>query len=324
LSKILETKIAPNELSDDALPYIHASTSEATKKAYQSDWLSFKTWATGNRVVSYLPATGPTVANYITFLAKNKDLAAATISRALSSISQAHETLKLDNPVKSPEVSRVNKGIRRKRGTKQKRAKPLVLKELMNLCDEIPPTFLGRRDQAILLVGWAAALRRSEIVALDIADIDFVGQGMTIEIARSKTDQEGEGYKIGIPYAKNKRHCPVENLKLWINLAKIKKGPLFFAVGTPGKKWHTHVEDHRRLSAAMISTIIKRRLIQAGKISAGYSGHSLRAGFITSAAAKSMPESLIQKHTRHDSLRILRIYMRDGDLFESNPLSLLL
>lgn len=322
MSKTPETTTQSSELSDEALLYVDASTSEATKKAYRSDWLSFKTWATGNRV-SYLPATGPTVANYITFLANRKKLASSTISRALSSISQAHETLNLQNPIKSGEVSRVNKGIRRKKGTKQRRAKPLLIEDLKDLCDGMRPSFLGRRDKAILLVGWAAALRRSEIVALNFDDIDFVGQGMTVDISRSKTDQEAEGYKIGIPFAANERHCPVSNLKLWINLAKIESGPLFFSVGTPGKKFYTSVSNPHRLSASMINTILKRRLDQAGKKSAGYSGHSLRAGFVTSAAAQSTPEYLIQGHTRHRSARVLRGYMRDGNLFESNPLSLL-
>lgn len=322
LSKTPDKTTSISELSEDATIYLNESMSPATKKAYRSDWRSFMDWASSNRI-SYLPASGATVANYIAYLAKNKGLVASTISRALSAISQAHGALNLKNPTTSSKVRLVNKGIRRKRGVKTRRAKPLLLAELINLCDEIPPTFLGRRDKAILLVGWAAALRRSEIVALDIEDIDFVSQGMTVEISKSKTDQEGAGYKIGIPFAKNKRHCPVENLKLWINLAKIEKGPLFFAVGTPGKKWFVHIDNPRRLSASMINTIIQRRLRQAGKITAGYSGHSLRSGFATSAAAKEIPEYIIQAHTRHRSSKSLRNYMRDGDLFSKNSLSLL-
>jgi integrase len=200
-----------------------------------------------------------------------------------------------------------------------------VLADLRRLVDAMRPTFLGRRDQALLLVGWAGALRRSEIVALDFEHVDFVEEGMVITIASSKTDQEGEGYKLGIPYAQDGRYCPVKKLEHWINLARIESGPLFFAVGTPGKnKFTTQVDDRRRLSDRMVNVIIKRRAKSAQVSSVGLSGHSLRAGFITTAASKEAPEHMIQLHTRHRSTASLREYIRDGNLFANNPLSALL
>jgi integrase len=301
---------------------LDASKAPATKRAYRSDYNTFTTWAEAKGLDS-LPASGSTVANYITYMA-DEGRAPSTISRALTSISQAHKTLDMVSPTQSPEVANVYKGIRRTKGTAQRRAKPLVIAELKRLCDSMRPSFLGRRDKALILIGWAGALRRSELVALDLDDVDFVDEGMTISIASSKTDQEGAGYKLGIPFASDKQYCPVLKLKHWLDLAVIVRGPLFIALGTPGKKFHAEISEPRRLAASAVNTIIKRRLKQAGMNAAGYSGHSLRAGFITTAAAQSTPEYLIQAHTRHRSAKVLRGYMRDGSLFSSNPLSILL
>jgi integrase len=317
----LEKKTS-SPLSDESKEFIDRSRSSATKKAYRADWDRFVEW-TEEKKLSSLPAEGSTVANYISHLA-TIGRAPSTISRVLSSISQAHKTSDLPSPTGSPEVINVNKGIRRDKGTAQRRAKPLVLADLKRVCDKIRPSFLGKRDKALILVGWAAALRRSEIVALDIEDIDFVEQGMILTIRRSKTDQEGAGYKIGIPFASDKHYCPVLKTADWINVAEISSGPLFFAIGTPGKKWHAHIETPRRLAASMVNAVIKRRLKISGMNPAGYSGHSLRAGFVTSAAKEEIPEHRIKTQTRHRSTAILRSYIRDGAIFENHPLSILL
>lgn len=318
----VEKKTSKPGLTHEAKEYLDASKSPATKKAYKSDWNTFTLWASQKGLES-LPAAGSTVANYITYLA-GAGRAASTISRALTSIAQAHKILDLASPTTSPEVTNVYKGIRRSTGTAQRRAKPLVIAELKRLCDSMRPSFLGRRDKALVLLGWSGALRRSELVALDIEHIDFVKEGMTVSIASSKTDQEGAGYKLGIPFASDENYCPVLKLKNWLDISHIVRGPLFIRLGTPGKKWHTKVNEPRRLAASAVNAIIKRRLKHAGINSAGYSGHSLRAGFITSAAAQGTPEYLIQAHTRHRSAKVLRGYMREGNLFASNPLSILL
>lgn len=311
------------DLTDSARDFLNSSKSDATKQAYRSDWKSFSSWAE-SRSLDPLPAKPATVALYITWLAAKKGRKPSTISRVLTSISQAHKAANLDTPTRSLEVVEVFKGIRRKKGTAQKRAKPLVLSELKKAVDSTRPTFLGRRDRALLLLGWAAALRRSELVALDRENIEFVEEGMIVQIVRSKTDQEGQGYKIGIPFAKNEKYCPVKILMSWIELAAIKAGPLFFSVGTPGKKFHTDVDEPRRLSAKWVNAIIKKRVEQAGLSPVGYSGHSLRAGFVTSAAKMEAPEHVIQIHTRHRSTKSLRGYIREGSLFASNPLSVML
>lgn len=309
-------------LAESAREFVDSAKSKATKTAYRSDWASFVAWCDDNHFV-HLPASPTTVALYITWMAKQRR-AASTISRALTSISQAHKYARFDTPTRSLEVVEVNKGIRRTLGTAQRRARPLVLADLKKTINATRPTMLGRRDRALLLVGWAAAMRRSEIVALDLDHIDFVAEGMIVNITRSKTDQEGEGYKIGIPFAQDDKCCPVKILKHWIDLAEITEGPLFFMLGISGRKFHTNVIGPKRLSAKYVNNIIKKRVSQAGINPAGYSGHSLRAGFVTSAASNETPEHLIQLHTRHRSTKTLRGYIREGGLFTSNPLSIML
>lgn len=309
-------------LTEAAQTYADNATSPNTKKAYKTDLRLFAEWAE-DQGLCHLPATGATVANYISHLS-DMGRKPSTIARALSSISQAHKSEGLETPTKSNAVATVHRGINRERGTAQRRAKPIVITELRRLCDKIKPSFLGRRDKALILIGWSAALRRSELVALNVENIDFVEEGMIVLIVNSKTDQVGQGYKIGIPYAKDEKYCPVKSLKRWRDLADIKSGPLFFAIGTPGKKFHAEVAKRKKLSAATVNAIIKRRIKQGGMNPAGYSGHSLRAGFITAAAKEKIPEYLIQAHTRHRSAKVLRGYIRDGDLFESNSLAFLL
>lgn len=310
------------DLAKKAVEYLESSKSEATKSAYRSDWIRFVDWAE-QRDLDFLPSNASTVAMYITWLAES-GLAVSTISRALTSISQAHKAAKIDTPTRALEVVEVFKGIRRKIGTAQRHAKPLLLSELKKVLDSLRPTFLGRRDAALLMLGWAGALRRSEICLVDFEDLDFVDEGMILTIIRSKTDQEAEGYKIGIPFGRDEKYCPVKRVQHWIALAKIEKGPVFFSVGTAGKKFHTDVSNPKRISARYVNSIIKKRVQQAGFSPLGYSGHSLRAGFVTSAAKMETPEHLIQIHTRHRSTKVLRGYIRLGSLFAENPMSTML
>lgn len=310
-------------LEGKARDLLNASKSAATKRAYTSDWKTFTRWAI-EQERAFLPASGATVVLYLTYLSEELGRAPSTISRAITAINQAHKAMGFDAPGKQMVVVELFKGIKRTKGTAQKQAKPILLADLKKIVRACGPSFLGRRDAALILVGWAGALRRSELVALNVEDVDFVSEGMTIKIKRSKTDQEGESFLIGVPYGKKEDMCPVLALLKWIGLCQITTGPIFFAVGTPGKeKFYTNVDDKRHLSGRSVNIIIKRRLKNAGISQRDYSGHSLRAGFITSAASKGIPEHVIQVHTRHRSTKVLRGYIRQGNIFEENPLSIL-
>lgn len=316
------TETTISKLRDDARELADRSISEATKRAYKKDLALFVTWADSNNFEA-LPAEPETVALYITHL-HNLGRKPATISRYLTSISQAHKIADLRTPTNAPEVVACYKGICRTAGTAQKQARALVLADLKKVISHIPPHAIGRRDAALLLVGWAGALRRSEIVALDFGDIDFVSEGLILTIQKSKTDQERKGYKIGIPFGRDPKMCPVKRLQHWIGLAGIAEGPIFFGIGTPGKKFFADCAKRGRLSARSVNIIIQKRTEQAGLAKTGYSGHSLRAGFCTSAAAAKIPEHIIRFHSRHRSPVSLSGYIREGKMFEENSLSILL
>lgn len=324
LQKQSTTDIA--RLSQRAREYSADSVSESTKRAYQSDLTLFVDWCREHNR-SALPADPDTVALYLTHMAEI-GRATSTIARAMTSVSQSHKVAGLRTPTNSPEVTTVWKGIKRTHGTSPRRAKALLLPELKKVINAIRPSFIGRRDRAMLLVGWCAALRRSEIVALDIGDLEFCADGLIVTIRRSKTDQDAAGHRIGIPFARpeNEAYCPVLAMRQWLDLSGLsdKSGAVFFFVGTAGKKWHTDIPDRRRLRPKAVNTILVKRMKQAKLSTTGFSGHSLRAGFCTSAAVAKTPENLIQIHTRHRSIKILRGYVREGSLFSSNPLSVLL
>lgn len=296
--------------------------SSATKKAYKKDCELFASWAKSEKL-AYLPAKPETIALYITYL-DGLGRAPATITRVLTAISQAHKLLNHPSPTINPQITEVLKGIKRTRGTAQRQARPLLAAELRKIIKACAPDVLGTRDKALLLVCWAAALRRSELVALDIDDIEDVEQGIVLKIRKSKGDQEGLGQKVAIPAIKNE-FCPVKALYKWLKLAKIERGALFCAVGYAGKGvFFQDIDKNRRLGARSVSLIVKKYVKIIGGNPENYSAHSLRAGWTTSAAAIATPSHVLMKHTRHRSIKTMHGYIREGQLFTDNPLSLLL
>lgn len=310
------------ELDARSKQYQKDSRSTSTKKAYRSDLELYIAWCDDNNLKS-LPSEPSTVRRYITYMADN-GRASSTISRAMTSISQAHKILGHATPTTHPEVTEVWKGIRRIKGISQKRAKPLMMSELKRIIQNTRPTMIGRRDAALIMIGWSGALRRSEIVSLQYSDVEFVSEGLIIHLRQSKTDQEKSGYKIGIPNGRDTKFCPVQRLKTWIKVGEISSGPLFYRIGVGGRRFLYRTKLREPLSSRMINIILTRRMERAGLSTDGYSGHSFRAGFITEAAKASVPEALIQIHTRHKTTAVMRDYIRDGSLFNQNPISVLL
>ena len=176
----------------------------------------------------------------------------------------------------------------------------------------LPEGLLGIRDRALLLVGFAGAFRRSELVGLDIADLDFNHDGLTVTLRRSKTDQEGEGRKVGLPYGSNPSTCPVRSLQAWIEASAIEAGPVFRSVNRHGRL------QPDRLSDKAVALVVKRRAEAAGLDPSRYAGHSLRAGLATAAANAGVSERAIMAQTGHRSVQMVRRYIRDGSLFREN------
>jgi integrase len=292
-----------------------------TTRAYRSDWRSFERWATGSHRES-MPASSETICFWIANLTSDGKRV-STIVRSMTSISQAHHMAGHPSPCDNADVRAVLQGLKRVRSEPQSRAKPLTEDLLKRLCKSLLPDLLSVRDRAILLIGFAGALRRSELVAIDIEQIEKTDNGIVLTIPKSKTDTESEGQQIGIPSV-GSEFCPVAALEKWIALANIKNGAVFCRVGKSGKgKFWTPIRGVR-LSAQTVNLIVKKRLESIGVNPAKYSAHSLRAGWTTSAAAIGCPQHVLMSHTRHKSVKIMQGYIRSANLFTDSPTILLL
>ena len=210
-------------------------------------------------------------------------------------------------------------GIKRRKGSNQKGKKPLlinILKKIINVIDEQKKEKIKiLRDRTIILIGFSGGFRRNEIVSLDFDDLDFVEEGLKINIKRSKTDQFGAGSTKGLPYFENSQYCPVVSIQKWIEISKINSGALFRRF-TKGSNL-----SEKRLTDQTVALLIKEYLGLAGIDSTNYSGHSLRSGFATSAAEAGAEERTIMAMTGHKSTEMVRRYIKNADLFKNNALN---
>lgn len=294
------------------------SISESTKRAYESDWQAFWSFCRTHNLED-LPADPETIVLYVTDMA-NSGMCVSTIQRRSTSISAIHHAAGHDSPVKTDRVRRVIKGIKKKLGTAPKQAKALSWPDIRRMVQHCDTSVIGVRDSAILLLGWTSALRRSELVALNIEDLEFVEEGLILTVRRSKTDQTGEGTKIGIPNSHD-LYCPVFAVQRWITRieAESPSDPLFQKIGASGRNtWFKKPQG--RLSDRMIPLIIKRYAKFSGMNPDLYSAHSLRRGLATDAGAVGVPERVISRHTRHRSTQVLRGYIENGTIWAENPL----
>jgi integrase len=295
------------ELPDQVREYVQASLAENTRRAYVSDLEHFRAW--GGRV----PATDVVLASYLAAHAGR--LSVSTLSRRLAAIAKAHGAA-ATNPGRSPLVKATMRGIMRRHRQPPRQAKPLLRDQLFDVLTKTGVELRDVRDRALLLVGFAGGFRRSELVGLDIEDIEGVAEGLVIRLRQSKTDQCGFGREVAIPYG-HTRWCPVVALHEWLLVSGINSGALFRRIDR-----HDHLLT--RLSGEAVSLIVKARLSAAGMSSEGYSGHSLRAGFATSAAQAGLNAWDIRRQTGHASTSVLATYVRHQDRFSGNPVSSLL
>lgn len=313
----METGIARSEVGEAALAtlaeqardYMSQAKAENTMRAYRADWQDFTGWCAESGV-NALPASSETLALYLA--ARADGCKVSTLQRRLSAISQAHALAGYDSPTKSAAVRLVWQGIRRAKGIAQEGKAPALTADIRRMVVALPDGILGIRDRALLLLGFAGAFRRSELVALDRSDVELTREGVTVTIRRSKTDQEGVGRKVGIPYGSNPDTCPVRALAGWLEASGITEGALFRSLNR-----HGHILADR-LSDKGVARVVKRAAEAAGLDPANYAGHSLRAGLATSAAAAGVSERAIMQQTGHKSVGMVRRYIRDGSLFREN------
>ena len=296
-------------VAEAARDYASHAKAENTLRAYRGDWRDFEGWTTAHGLEA-LPATPETVALYAAALASRAKV--ATIRRRLATISGAHRAAGFDSPTSSPAVRAVVSGIRREKGDAQTRKAPAVTGTVRRMADALPAGLAGIRDRALLLVGFAGAFRRSELVGLRLEDVEFPPEGLVLSLRRSKTDQEGKGERVAIPHGANPETCPVRALEAWIREAGISEGPVFRPVTRHG------AVGAEALSPEAVAVVVKRSASRVGLDPGTFSGHSLRAGFATAAAQAEVPEWRIMRQTRHRSRAILDRYIREANLFKRN------
>jgi site-specific recombinase XerD len=292
------------ELFDDAQRYADAAQAINTTRAYASDWKQFTAWCDRYRLEP-LPAPAAVVGLYLTSLAK-RGLAVSTIRRRAAAIARAHRQAGHLPATSDPGVLTVMEGIARVHGSAPNKKTALLRDPLLELIDRIDTgDTAGLRDRALLLLGFAVGLRRSEIVALQVEDLSPSPDGIRIRIARSKTDQYGRGQELLIVYAEAPRPCPVRALRAWLDAAQITTGAIFRRVTRTGA-------ISSPLTAQTVALIIKKRARAAGLDPREFAGHSLRAGYATQAARDGHHPTQIAATTRHQDQRVLAGYIHAG------------
>lgn len=291
------------ELDPAVREYVRSAIADNTRRAYQSDLRHFIAWG------GSLPATDRMIAKYLADHATA--LSMATLARRLVAIGKAHTIQGLPSPVRSELVRLTFRGIRHRHGRRQRQTTPVLRQDLLLMVGQLGDSLRDQRDRALLLIGFAGAFRRSELVAINFTDIDRVPEGVVVTLRRTKTDQEGRGRQVGIPHGKG-LVCPVRSLNDWLRAAGITDGPIFRSVDRHGSV------GARALSGEAVALIVKERAGAVGLDPKRYAGHSLRAGLATSAACSGVASWKIRDQTGHVSDAMLSRYIRETSLFVDN------
>ena len=304
-------------LQEETLLNLQSSKANNTLRAYKSDFNDFGIFCAQNGFNS-LPSEPKIVSLYLTHLS-TKDCKMSTLKRRLVSIGVVHKLKGHYLDTKHPSIIENIMGIKRRKGSIQKGKKPILisnLKDLINVIDQQDKEEIKKsRDRSIILIGFSGGFRRNEIVSLDCDDLDFVPEGLKVNIKRSKTDQFGEGFTKALPYFDSSQYCPVVSLKKWIEISKINSGPVFRRF-VKGSKL-----SENRLTDQTVALLIKEYVNLTGIDSKNYSGHSLRSGFATSAAESGAEERSIMAMTGHKSTEMVRRYIKEANLFKNNALN---
>jgi len=304
-------------LQEETLLNLQSSKANNTVRAYKSDFNDFGIFCSQNGFKS-LPSDPQIVSLYLTHLSI-KEAKISTLKRRLVSIGVIHKLKGHYLDTKHPSIIENIMGIKRRKGSNQLSKKPILINSLKNIINAIDEQNKEEikifRDRSIILIGFSGGFRRNEIVSLNYDDLDFVPEGLKINLRRSKTDQFGEGFTKALPYFDNSQYCPVVSLKKWIEISKIKSGAVFRRFSKGSKL------SENRLSDQTVALLIKEYVKLTGIDSKNYSGHSLRSGFATSAAESGAEERSIMAMTGHKSTEMVRRYIKEANLFKNNALS---
>jgi len=289
------------QLDERARAYAEAARAPATLRAYAADWRLFSAWCVAHGVDA-LPATPHTVALFLADLPGRP----STLRRKLAAIAVMHRAAGHDSPTDHGVVRATFAGIRRERGIAPRPKTALLVDELRTALATCGERRIDVRDRALVLVGFAGALRRSELVGLDVDDVGFETAGIVLRLRRSKTNQEGELEEVAVLYGSDPQTCPVRALQAWLATGAITEGPLFRAVDRAGRI------GSGRLTARIVGERVKKIGARSGLDPQSYAAHSLRSGFATSAARANKSEAAIMRQGRWKSIPVARRYIRAG------------
>lgn len=301
-----------------AMDFAGQALSPATLRAYRAAWQHFCRWC-DEAGWPALPAAPETVGAYLASLSATHTT--STLVQRLAALSRAHRLASLPWPSAHPAIRNTLRGIQRKHGRPAKQAAALMTDELTRLVATCDTSLAGRRDRALLLLGYAGALRRSELVAVEREHVQLTHDGLRLLIPRAKGDQTGKGVSIGLPRAAaSPDRCPVRAMEVWLDSSGCRYGPVFRAIDNRG------VISNRGLHPDAVRKILAKRAALAGVVVATgerLSPHGLRAGFITQAYVNGARDEQIMDHTRQKDLRTMRGYVRRAKLVSDSPAKLL-
>ena len=303
-------------LYEATLTNLKSSKANNTLRAYKYDFKDFSEFCAKHGLNS-LPTEPKIVSLYLTHLSKNSKI--STLRRRLVSISMIHKLKGHYLDSKHPIIVENLMGIRRVKGSIQQGKKPILishLKQVINVINEQKNEEIKKlRDKTLILIGFGGGFRRTELVSIEYEDLEFVPEGLKIMIRRSKTDQFGEGMIKGLPYFSNEIYCPIINIKKWLDISKIKSGPIFrrFSKGS--------ILKDKRLTDQSVVLLMKKYLNLAGIENKNFAGHSLRSGFATVAAESGADERSIMAMTGHKTTQMVRRYIKEANLFKNNALN---
>jgi site-specific recombinase XerD len=307
---LIQTETLPGNLTvaevDATMAYAEAEKAPSTRLAYSADWRHFSIWCL-SRGATALPAHQGIVAAYLSSLAATGKKA-ATIGRRAAAIAHYHRQAGHDAPTNAAGVKATMRGIRRTIGTAKAKKTAATADIVMRMLAQCDDSLIGRRDRALIAVGMAGAFRRSELVALTTDDVEHTKEGLLITIRRSKGDQEGAGQVVSLPHGHHIRPC--EALEGWLTAAGIAGSgqPLFRSVALGGRLGGP-------LTGDVVARVVKKLVARAGLEGADFSAHSLRSGFLSSAAEHRADVFAMQRQSRHKNLQVLAGYIQSKSLF---------
>lgn len=304
----LDPRTAVGEDLARAATFVIAQHAPATRRAYRTDWTIFRDWAHA-RGVGILPAAPEIVAAFLAAEAA-RGVKPVTLGRRLAAIRYVHAAERLEPPTNTELVRATMRGIRRTVGSASRPKATLLAAQVVAMATACPSSVVGHRDRALILLGFAGAFRRAELAALRVDDLEEVSEGLRVTVRYSKGDPEGRGQVI--PIVRGAQACPIAAVRTWCEAAAIADGPVFRRIRKGGRVTADALTPHS------VAQIVKAAAARAGVDPATIGGHSLRAGFVTSAAVAGRSLFRIMDVTRHRRVDTLRRYVRRADEFHDH------